>query len=147
MEELVSEIEQPIISLETAGENDDSMIALLAHNKMDHTNEEALENSSEISKAYVESTLLSDELQTDDDVENFVNKSIERKVKRNTNIISEELQELVIKYANEKVKYVESDLIKKFVTSIDRNTLEEWGDVLWDTYDNEENNWNKLKLL
>lgn len=148
LEELVSEIEQPIISLETAGENDDSMIALLAHNKMDHTNEEALENSSEISKAYVESSLLSDELKTDDDVENFVNKSIERKrVKRNTNIISEELQELVIKYANEKVKYVESDLIKKFVTSIDRNTLEEWGDVLWDTYDNEEKQLEQVKAI
>lgn len=145
LEELVSEIEQPIIALETSGEKDDSMLALMAHSKMDHTNEEALENASETALAYVQSTLLSNELKTDEDVEEFVEKRITRKRRnRNANVINEELEELVTQYATEKVNYIESDLIKTFVTSINRNTLEEWGDVLWDITGYEERQWNRI---
>lgn len=148
LEELVSEIEQPIIALETSGEKDDSMLALMAHSKMDHTNEEALENASETALAYIQSTLLSDELETDEDVEEFVERSITHKRRnRNANVINEELEELVTQYATEKVNYIESDLIKTFATSINRNTLEEWGDVLWNTYDNEERQLIKIKEI
>lgn len=145
LEELVSEIEQPIIALETSGEKDDSMLALMAHNHMDHTNEEALENASETAQAYVQSTLLSNELETDEDVEEFVERSISRKRRNRTaNVINEELVELVTQYATEQVNYVESDLIKTFTTSINRNTLEEWGDVLWDITGYEDRQWDRI---
>ena len=79
-------------------------------------------------------------------MEEFVERSITRKRRnRSANVINEELEELVTQYATEKVNYIESDLIKTFTTSINRNTLEEWGDVLWDTYDNEEKQLVKAK--
>lgn len=132
-EELVEEIEKPILTLETSNENDDSMINLLAHNKMEHSNKDALENASESSLAYVQSNLLSNELKTDEDVEEFVDKVVSKKRNNKAkNVINEELVELVNKYSDEKVNYIESDLIKTFVTRLNCETLEEWGDVLWD---------------
>lgn len=147
-EELINEIERNIILIETNGDNDNHMLGIVANTKIGNTNQEALECCSDFTKAYIESTIISEVIKTEKEVDEFINSSINiKRTNRNLNAIQSNISEIVKKYSNNKIKYTESELVKSFTTRLNITTLVEWGELLKTTHSGERAALEKAKDL